>query len=147
MSKLQNAVLPSIATCPTSGAEGDSGKISKCNDCSERGPPSPPLPPAVAVRQFVGFLQAEGFVGDQYWSGRKGLWQLYLWHCDLENTQPLSGNVLAHALSKPALKRLARDWSTGELRRPTVYHIPTSDHLERYWLKHGDAWNAEGLPH
>jgi hypothetical protein len=87
-------------------------------------PPSAPRKPTVAARRFVSFLQDEGFTGDQRWAGKNGLWDLYLWHCYEENTTPLPNNVFGEALGKIAVKRLVRDYTSGKLQRPTVYHIP-----------------------
>jgi hypothetical protein len=87
-------------------------------------PPRPPLPPAAAAKRFLAFLQDEGFVGDQAWGGRRGLWQTYLWHCDEDRLTPIPDNLLGEAFGKLARKRLVRDRSSGKLRRLTYYSVP-----------------------
>lgn len=86
--------------------------------------PPPPMPPGGAAKRFLAWLQAGDDVGDMPWSGRKGLWQMYLLHCAEEQFTPLPENRLAEAFGKLARKRLVRDRSNGKLQRLTWYAVP-----------------------
>lgn len=83
-----------------------------------------PLSANEAAKRFVEFMQAHELVGDREWSGANGVFENYLWHCDMEDLAPLPERIIANALSVLAPKRLVRDRSSGELQRPTIYAIP-----------------------
>lgn len=89
-------------------------------------PLSPPRTPMLSVRCFIQFLQSDGRVGEQPWSGRTGLWQLYLQHCSEDETTPLPDNELAAALGLICPKRLVRDPTATRRRRLTYYFIPAA---------------------
>lgn len=104
-------------------------------------PPSAPRKPAVAARRFLAWLEAEGYAEpgqELFWSNgptypyrdpknpgsETGIWELYRWHCRDDNTISIPETRLAEALGKLCKKRLVRDYSTGKLRRLTVYRVP-----------------------
>jgi hypothetical protein len=86
-----------------------------------------PLPPAAAAREFVGWMQDFGFVGERLWGGPDGLWEYYLWHCDDIRRHRLPDNVFAHALGGLVDCRQINDRTTGKRRRLTAYTIPDAE--------------------
>jgi len=86
-------------------------------------PVSPPLPAYAAACQFVSFLRAEGLTGEIAWSGPRGIWNLYLWHCDEDGQTPIAENALGAALGRLLVKTQVRDRSKGKLRRLTAYVV------------------------
>ena len=89
-------------------------------------PLSPPRTPILSARCFIPFLQSDGRVGEQPWSGKTGLWQLYLQHCFEDETTPLPDNEFAAALGVICTKRLVRDPTATRRRRLTYYFIPAA---------------------
>ena len=84
---------------------------------------APALEPYQAACQFVSFLRAEGLTGEIAWSGPRGIWNLYLWHCDEDGQTPIAENALGAALGRLLVKTQVRDRSKGKLRRLTVYVV------------------------
>ena len=86
--------------------------------------PAPPPPAIVAARQFVAWMQVNGWAGQRLWRGADGIWEFYLWHCHFGDVQPVPDNVFGEALDELLQKGQARDRSTGKLQRLTYYVIP-----------------------
>lgn len=84
---------------------------------------APALEPYQAACQFVSFLRAEGLTGEIAWSGPRGIWNLYLWHCDEDGQTPIAENALGAALGRLLVKTQVRDRSKGKLRRLTAYVV------------------------
>jgi hypothetical protein len=108
-------------------------------------PLSPPRTPMLSARCFIQFLQSDGRVGAQPWSGRTGLWQLYLQHCSEDDTTPLPDNELAAALGLICAKRLVRDRTATRRRRLTYYFIPTATEASPMQLE--ADYDASRPPH
>lgn len=85
-----------------------------------------PLPANEAAKRFVAFMQIENLAGDREWSGPNGVFEHYLWQCDVEDLAPLPERIIANALAVLAPKRFARDRTSGKLQRPTIYAIPSA---------------------
>lgn len=83
----------------------------------------PALEPYEAACKFVVFLRAEGLTGEITWSGPRGIWNLYLWHCDEDGQTPIAANQLGAALGRILERKQGRDRSKGKLHRPTVYVV------------------------
>jgi hypothetical protein len=112
------------------------------------GPLSPPRERDEAARQFVRWLQENGFFGDIGWSAlpndtrRAGILDYYADHCIEEHTKPVRPITLARALGRLAARGvIAKRQDDIGGRTLTIYWIP--DTIDRYWINQEGTRNAE----